>query len=85
MKMENKKDHCTLFPEYWAVWVRPFRWKIIYIGDCCKKHDEDCSTHAFAYCLWKRRAVGSYLIVLGGGIGCLVKYPRKIVKRIIGV
>jgi len=83
--MENKEDHCSYFPEKWAVWVSPFKWQIQDISDCCKKHDESCSTHVFILCLWKRKAVGAYLIMLGGLLGCLVKYPRKIIKKMLGV
>lgn len=56
------KDYCTAFPEYWFG---------TYIGDCCKGHDENCSTHKFYECLLgKIDKVGALLITAGGAIGC---------------
>lgn len=76
------KDHCTWFPERWAVWVKWYKWKIVDISDCCKLHDEKCSTGSFARCLREKKAVGSLLITLGGAIGCWVQYPRRMFKRV---
>ena len=54
-----------------------------YIGDCCKIHDETCSTSKFYKCL--KGKVGSFhasYITLGGALGCLIKYPIKMIRRI---
>lgn len=75
------KDWCTSFPEYWVAWRLPPSWKEfwkvwhkIYIGDCCKDHDNDCNTHSFFKCLRSKRIVGGIAISLGGMFGCLFKY-----------
>ena len=78
----SKKDYCTLFPENWYVWVRWFKWEKVSISDCCKLHDEDCSTHDFLDCLKKKKIVGYYAIAFGGGIGCWAKYTSKMFKKL---
>jgi len=70
----NKADYCTMFPE---------KWLGVDISPCCKLHDEECSTGKFFRCL--RDKIGSFhaaYIAVGGGIGCWIKYTRKMVKRI---
>ncbi len=68
------KDYCTWFPE---------SWRGIYIGDCCKGHDDTCSTHAFYKCLRKKIGLlGSLLIALGGSVGCWVKYTSRMWRRV---
>lgn len=72
----GKKDYCTKFPEYWYVWATWYKWKKVYIGDCCKKHDDNCSTKVFIKCLRKKKVVGRYLITLVAATACLVKYGK---------
>ena len=40
-----KKNWCTGFPEYWYQWYISKYYipliRRVYIGDCCKAHDED--------------------------------------------
>lgn len=78
-------DYCTLLPEHI---------KGIYIGDCCKKHDQNCGKRGgFNYPLYQyefyKDLVGegvslhiALLIAFGGAIGCLVKSPWLIYKKI---
>ena len=71
------KDYCTMFPEY----VQG-----IYIGDCCKIHDDTCSTMKFFRCLKSKLSEFvfnieiAFLITVGGTIGCLVKYTKKTLR-----
>jgi len=78
--MEEKQDWCTKFPEYWYQWyLGKFyipKMRKIYIGDCCKKHDENCSTKAFIKCLKKKNVVGRYAITLVASTACLVRYGK---------
>jgi len=72
--MKKKKDYCTWFPENWFG---------TYIGDCCKIHDEDCSTRKFFVCL--RDKIGhsaASLVTTGGALGCWAKYFNKMWNRI---
>jgi len=67
-------DYCTWFPE---------TWKGIDISECCKKHDETCSTGKFFRCL--KEKIGKFhasYISLGGAIGCWLQYPKRMIKRI---
>lgn len=71
---KDKKDYCSFFPE-----------KIygINISDCCKLHDEECSTSQFFKCLRKKLDFfTALLITTGGSIGCWVKYTPKMFKRL---
>ena len=75
------KDYCSLFPEYWIQW---WLWKgfvpltkKVYIGDCCKKHDEECRTKTFIDCMRKKKVVGSYIIVGVSAIACLIRYNKS--------
>lgn len=63
------KDYCTWFPE---------KWRGVDISECCKGHDETCSTRKFYLCLKGKigRFHASY-IGFGGSLGCITKYPRK--------
>jgi len=70
------KDYCTKFPEYWYCWVGWFRWKKIYIGGCCKKHDDNCSTKVFIKCLKEKKIVGRYAITLVAASACLIRYGK---------
>ena len=74
--MKDNIDYCTKFPEYWYCWVSWYKWKKTYIGDCCKIHDENCSTKKFIKCLIKKKVVGRYLITLVASLACLVKYGK---------
>lgn len=73
-----KKDHCTAFPETWVG---------VDIHLCCKLHDRTCSTVKF-YLSLKRRFdkagkkgwIHASYITFGGTVGCLFKYPSKLVK-----
>ena len=66
--MQSKKDYCTMFPE---------NWKGVYIGDCCKVHDETCSTVKFFLCLKGKVGLFSALLIsIGGALGCMVKYQK---------
>ena len=69
------EDHCTWWPE---------KWRGVDISDCCKEHDQECSTHNFYKCLKVKvgRFHASY-IALGGGAGCWIKYTSKMIKRLI--
>lgn len=75
-----KEDWCTGFPEYWYQWyIGKFYIPMVrkvYIGDCCKKHDEECSTKAFLNCLKKNNVVGRYAILSVASLACLVKYGK---------
>ena len=71
---ETKKDYCTMFPEKWVG---------VDISDCCKLHDNTCSTTKFFNCL--KGKIGTFhssYISLGGGFGCWVKYTSKMIKRL---
>jgi len=70
----SKKNWCTKFPEHWYAWVSLFKWKKVYIGDCCENHDDNCNTHSFLKCLRKKRVVGVVAITTAGMLGCLIKY-----------
>ena len=72
----KKKDWCTKFPEYWYRWKTWYRWEKVYIGNCCEKHDENCSTKVFINCLKKNRIVGRYAITLVAATACLVRYGK---------
>lgn len=68
------KDWCTCFPE---------NWRGVYIGDCCKLHDETLGTHKFYACL--KNKIGWFhasYITLGGAIGAWVKYTKTMIKRV---
>ena len=68
------KDYCTMFPEYW---------RGIYIGDCCKLHDSTLSTSSFYKCLrGKVDIISASIITLGGSVGCWIKCPIQMLKRI---
>jgi len=80
----SKNNHCTWFPERWAKWVKWYKWELFPIGDlCCKIHDENCSTTKFNKCLRENKAVGGLLITLGGLIGCMVRYPLLMIKKVL--
>lgn len=69
-----KDDYCTWFPE--TIFG-------VYIGDCCKIHDEECSTRQFFNCLKERiGTLHALWITLGGAIGCWVKYPKIMKDRL---
>lgn len=74
------KDYCTKFPEYWYQWyIGKFyvpRMRKVYIGNCCKKHDDNCSTKVFIQCLRKNNIVGRYAITAVASFACLVKYGK---------
>ena len=66
-----------MFPEKWVTW----NFTVVDISECCKIHDEKCSTTKFFKCLRERNILGATLITLGGLIGCIAKYPIKMLKR----
>ena len=70
-------DYCTGFFEHWYTW----KFKKIYIGEFCKKHDEACGTFGFFKDLWNARVVGAIPIATVASIACFFKYPRKIINR----
>jgi len=74
--MIEKKDWCTSFPEYWYRWKTWYSWEKVYIGDCCKQHDENCSTKRFIKCLSKRSIVGRYVITAAAASACLLRYGK---------
>ena len=76
------EDHCTRFPEYWVKWVNPVKWEKVYIGNICKKHDENCGSHGFYKDLWRARIVGAVLIATVASIACWAKYPKKMIKKV---
>lgn len=76
------KDYCTWFPEKWITWNTWYKWEVVSITDCCKEHDDTCSTHKFLECLKEKKIVGYCLIVLGGAIGCWFKYTSKMAKKL---
>jgi len=76
------KDYCTMFPEKWVVWDSLFRWRVIYIGDICKKHDENCGSHGFYKGLWNARVVGAVAIATVASIACWVRYTKKMIKKV---
>ena len=68
------KDYCTLFPESWAG---------VDISECCKGHDETCSTRQFYLCL--KDKIGKFhatYIGFGGSVGCWVKYSKKMIQAV---
>ena len=70
----EKKDYCTWFPE---------SWRGVDISGCCKIHDDNCGTHSFYKCLRaKIGRVPSAIIAVGGGLGCWVKYTRRMFRRL---
>lgn len=77
-----KKDYCTLFPDIWFKITWRFKIVKVYIGDCCKDHDETCSTRKFFLCL--KHKIGEFfatLIAFGGSVGCWVKYTRLMINK----
>ena len=74
------KDYCTMFPEFWYQWYFTkyyVPWiRKIYIGDCCQKHDDNCSTKVFITCLKRKNVVGRYLITFVAATACLVRYGK---------
>ena len=74
------KDWCTGFPEYWMQWYLykgfiPLT-RVMYIGHCCRKHDDECRTKVFIDCMTNNNVVGSYLIVGISAIVCYFKYGK---------
>lgn len=72
-------DHCTWFPEYWYTWYG----KKIYIGHLCKNHDDNCGTHGFYKGTWEARLIGAVAIASIATIACWVKYPSKMIKKVL--
>jgi hypothetical protein len=77
----EKDDYCTCFPDVYLG---------VKISDCCKKHDDTCSTKIFFNCLYQKFKEqniklawfhASY-ISFGGAVGCWIKYPIKMIKKI---
>jgi hypothetical protein len=70
------KGFCTWF---WDTWFG------VYIGDCCEKHDGDCSTKKFFNCI-KEKFNGSKFhatyIAFFGSSGCWFKYPRWMIRKL---
>lgn len=69
-KEDKKDDYCSCFPEYWCTW----KFKKIYIGWMCKKHDERCGSHEFYRDTWEANLIGAVLIATVASIACWVKY-----------
>lgn len=70
----KKSNHCTWFPE---------KWRGVDISECCKNHDETCSTRQFYLCL--KDKIGKFhatYIGFGGSVGCWIKYTKKMVKAL---
>ena len=80
--MEHRDDFCTFFFERFPRWKTLLSWEVVDISPCCEIHDDTCSFHAFIKCLWSKRVVGTSIIAIGGAIGCIVKFPSKMLKRI---
>ena len=80
------KDHCTWFPEYWWTWT----FSKIYIGDMCKKHDNEnedgtfdtCANTQFYKNTWRARLIGAVLIATIASIACFIKNTKNEVKGI---
>lgn len=80
-------DYCTAFPEHWVRWKKfeDWRllkfwelWEVIYIGGCCKIHDDTWKARPFLSCLRRERVVGKCLITAGGTLGVWFhKYVRN--------
>jgi len=71
------KDYCTMFPEKW---FKGFSKEMVDISECCKNHDDTCSTRQFYLCL--KDKVGKFhatYIGFGGSVGCWVKYTGKMI------
>lgn len=72
--MMEKKDWCTgWWDKYLGVDLSP----------CCMEHDNTLSTHKFFKCL--KSKIGTFhasYITLGGLLGAVVKYPKKMIKRV---
>lgn len=74
MKKKDSIDYCTLFPE---------TWRGVDISMCCKLHDNTYSTSKFYNCLsTKINRLPAVLITVGGAIGCWVKCPITMLKRL---
>ena len=75
------KDWCTWFPESWFSIKKKLK---VYIGHCCKTHDETLSTSRFYNCLRVATIdlVSSSVISLGGFLGAWVKYPKIMWDRL---
>lgn len=82
------KDYCTGFPEKWPQWVKPWKWRIADLSECCKSHDNEedprggCASHDFAECLLERKIVGGGLIFLIASVACWIKYPKSQIKKV---
>ena len=77
-----KKDYCTFFPEYWIKVSFLFKVTRVYIGDCCKKHDNDCSTRKFFLCLkGKIGEVFASIIGFFGSTGCWWKFKKYMASK----
>ena len=49
----------------------------VYIGDCCKEHDETCSAAKFFKCLSGKVSKGmAYIITIGGALGCFFRFGK---------
>lgn len=67
-----------MFPEYWMTW----KGEVIYIGDMCKKHDENCGSHGFYRDLWKARLVGAVTIATIASVACWVIYSKIMINKL---
>ena len=82
------KDWCTGFPDYWFRWGEGLRWEYVYIGDLCKRHDDDddprggCDSTAFIEGLLERRVVGAIVIFMVSSVSCWVRYPLAMLRRL---
>lgn len=66
-------DYCTWFPE---------KWRGVDIRECCKLHDDTCSTRKFYLCL--KDKIGRFhatYIGFGGSLGCWFKYTKYMLSK----
>ena len=82
MKIDTKTtDGCTGIPD------KVFG---VDVSDCCKAHDttQPCGSRSFFYCLQTKLqglafgGVLALLIALGGALGCWIKYPKFMWKKL---
>ena len=76
------KDHCTGFFEHWLRYGKDLRIEVFYLGELCKEHDKDCDNMKFFKLLYTHRVVGATLIGTAATLGCWIKYPIQMLKRI---
>lgn len=77
--MNMEQDGCTGFFDTWYTW----KMEKINLGKICSEvHDTTCSSTQFFKGMWKNRVIGTSVIALAGALGCWVKFPKYMWKRL---